>query len=82
MRSDVSNLRTLLFWARICVSMIGLGFMIYNFYHGFLEEVGGTRGQDAARNLGLALDGSNVHHKPRRTEFREALAYELDRSRS
>jgi hypothetical protein len=35
-----------------------------------------------ARNLGLALDGFNVHLKARRTEFREALAYELGRSRS
>ena len=60
MRSDLSNLRTLLAWARTSVSMIGFGFTIYNFYHGFLEEVGGTRGQDAARNLGLALVGAGT----------------------
>jgi uncharacterized membrane protein YidH (DUF202 family) len=35
--------------------MIGFGFTIYNFYRGFLEDIGGTRGDDAARNLGLAL---------------------------
>jgi putative membrane protein len=55
MRSDLSNLRTLLAWARTAVSMIGFGFTIYNFYRGFLEDLGGTRGDDAARNLGLAL---------------------------
>jgi putative membrane protein len=55
MRSDLSNLRTLLAWARTSVSMIGFGFTIYNFYRGFLEDIGGTRGDDAARNLGLAL---------------------------
>src|SRR3954451_13594973 len=54
-RSELSNLRTLLAWARTSVSMIGFGFTIYNFYRGFLEEIGGTRGDDAARNLGLAL---------------------------
>jgi uncharacterized membrane protein YidH (DUF202 family) len=35
--------------------MIGFGFTIYNFYRGFLEEIGGARGDDAARNLGVAL---------------------------
>jgi putative membrane protein len=55
MRSDLSNLRTLLAWARTAVSMIGFGFTIYNFYRGVLEDIGGTRGDDAARNLGLAL---------------------------
>ncbi len=55
MRSDLSNLRTLLAWARTAVSMIGFGFTIYNFYRGFLEDIGGTRGDDAARNLGMAL---------------------------
>lgn len=55
MRSDLSNLRTLLAWARTSVSMIGFGFTIYNFYRGFLEDIGGPRGADAARNLGLAL---------------------------
>ena len=55
MRSDLSNLRTLLAWVRTAVSMIGFGFTIYNFYRGFLEDLGGGRGADAARNLGLAL---------------------------
>ncbi len=55
MRSDLSNLRTLLSWARTSVSMIGFGFTIYNFYRGFLEDISGPRGADAARNLGLAL---------------------------
>ena len=55
MRSDLSNLRTLLAWARTAVSMIGFGFTIYNFYRGFLEDIGGTRGDAAARNLGMAL---------------------------
>jgi putative membrane protein len=55
MRSDLSNLRTLLAWARTAVSMIGFGFTIYNFYREFLEGLAGPRGTDAARNLGLAL---------------------------
>jgi putative membrane protein len=55
MRSDLSNLRTLLAWVRTSVSMIGFGFTIYNFYHGFLEDLAGGRGTEAARNLGLAL---------------------------
>jgi putative membrane protein len=55
MRSDLSNLRTLLAWARTSVSMIGFGFTIYNFYRGFLENLANGRGTDAARNLGLAL---------------------------
>jgi putative membrane protein len=55
MRSDLSNLRTLLAWARTAVSMIGFGFTIYNFYRGFLEDLSGGRGADSARNLGLAL---------------------------
>ena len=55
MRSDLSNLRTLLAWARTAVSMIGFGFTIYNFYRGFLEDLAGGRGADSARNLGLAL---------------------------
>src|SRR5262245_4307951 len=57
MRSDLSNLRTLLAWARTSVSMIGFGFTIYNFYRGFLENLATGRGTDAARNLGLALVG-------------------------
>jgi putative membrane protein len=56
-RSDLSNLRTLLSWVRTAVSMIGFGFTIYNFYAGFFPELG-TPGLDtAARNLGLALVG-------------------------
>ena len=55
MRSDLSNLRTLLAWARTSVSMIGFGFTIYNFYRGFLEELAAAGRTDAARNLGLAL---------------------------
>jgi putative membrane protein len=55
MRSDLSNLRTLLAWARTAVSMIGFGFTIYNFYRGFLENLAEGGRADAARNLGLAL---------------------------
>jgi putative membrane protein len=55
MRSELSNVRTLLSWVRTSVSMIGFGFTIYNFYHGFLEDLASGRGTDAARNLGLAL---------------------------
>jgi putative membrane protein len=55
MRTELSNLRTLLSWARTSVSMIGFGFTIYNFYRGFLEDLAGSGRQDAARNLGLAL---------------------------
>ena len=55
MRSDLSNLRTLLAWARTSVSMIGFGFTIYNFYRGFLEDLATAGRADAARNLGLAL---------------------------
>jgi putative membrane protein len=60
MRSDLSNLRTLLAWARTGVSMIGFGFTIYNFYRGFLEDLVNGRGTDAARNLGLALVGAGT----------------------
>lgn len=60
MRSDLSNLRTLLAWARTSVSMIGFGFTIYNFYRGFLEELASPRGAEAARNLGLALVGAGT----------------------
>ena len=60
MRSDLSNLRTLLSWVRTSVSMIGFGFTIYNFYRGFLDDLGGTRGDEAARNLGLALVGAGT----------------------
>ncbi len=55
-RSDLSNLRTLLSWARTAVSMVGFGFTIYNFYDGILQDAGGgERMHDAARNLGLGL---------------------------
>jgi uncharacterized membrane protein YidH (DUF202 family) len=55
MRTELSNVRTLLAWARTSVSMIGFGFTIYNFYRGFLDDLAGSGRQDAARNLGLAL---------------------------
>ncbi len=55
MRSDLSNLRTLLAWARTSVAMIGFGFTIYNFYRGFFERLVTEGRADAARNLGLAL---------------------------
>ena len=55
MRSDLSNLRTLLAWSRTSVSMIGFGFTIYNFYRGFLVAVADERHAGASRNLGLAL---------------------------
>ena len=55
-RSDLSNLRTLLSWARTSVSMVGFGFTIYNFYDGVFQDAGGgPRIHEAARNLGLAL---------------------------
>lgn len=54
-RSDLSNLRTLLAWARTAVSMIGFGFTIYNFYKGFLQDLATAGRADSARNLGLAL---------------------------
>jgi inner membrane protein YidH len=54
-RSELSNLRTLLAWARTAVSMIGFGFTIYNFYKGFLEELATAGRANGARNLGLAL---------------------------
>jgi putative membrane protein len=60
MRSDLSNLRTLLAWSRTGVSMIGFGFTIYNFYRGFLEGLSNGRGADSARNLGLALVGAGT----------------------
>jgi putative membrane protein len=55
MRSDLSNLRTLMAWVRTAVSMIGFGFTIYNFYKGFLQELTDAGRGDAARNLGVAL---------------------------
>ena len=55
MRSDLSNLRTLLAWARTSVSMIGFGFTIYNFFRGLMQDVAGRQGEVGARNLGLAL---------------------------
>lgn len=55
MRSDLSNLRTLMAWVRTAVSMIGFGFTIYNFYKGFLTQLTDVGRQDAARNLGVAL---------------------------
>jgi len=55
MRSDLSNLRTLMAWVRTAVSMIGFGFTIYNFYKGFLEQLAEAGKADAARNLGVAL---------------------------
>ncbi len=54
-RSDLSNLRTLLSWSRTAVSMIGFGFTIYNFFSGFLDETGEPRLREFSRNLGLGL---------------------------
>lgn len=54
-RSDLSNLRTLLSWSRTAVSMIGFGFTIYNFFSGFLQEAGEARLREFSRNLGLTL---------------------------
>jgi putative membrane protein len=59
-RSDLSNLRTLLSWVRTSVSMIGFGFTIDNFYSGFFKELGNPRVDTAARNLGLALVSSGT----------------------
>jgi uncharacterized membrane protein YidH (DUF202 family) len=55
MRSDLSNLRTLLARARTSVSMIGFGFTTYNVYRGFFQNLVSEGRADVARNLGLAL---------------------------
>ncbi|MFT4041160.1 MAG: DUF202 domain-containing protein [Thermomicrobiales bacterium] len=56
LRSDLSNLRTLLSWARTSVAMIGFGVTIYNFYNGALSGLGGgPHSHEAARDLGLGL---------------------------
>jgi putative membrane protein len=60
MRTELSNVRTLLAWARTSVSMIGFGFTIYNFYRGFLDDLLESGQQDAAKNLGLALVGAGT----------------------
>jgi putative membrane protein len=54
-RTDLSNLRTLMSWARTSVSLIGFGFTIFNFFSGFLEDSGEPRLRDFSRNLGIAL---------------------------
>jgi len=54
-RTDLSNLRTLMSWARTAVSLIGFGFTIFNFYSGFLQDSGEPRLRDFSRNLGMAL---------------------------
>lgn len=54
-RSDLSNLRTLLSWSRTAVSMIGFGFTIYNFFSGLLDATGEPRLREFSRNLGLGL---------------------------
>ncbi len=54
-RTDLSNLRTLMSWARTAVSLIGFGFTIFNFFSGFLDESAEPRLRDFSRNLGLAL---------------------------
>lgn len=55
-RSDLSNLRTLLSWARTAISMIGFGFTISSFSSTASEAMGrGSWGQEAAKNLGLGL---------------------------
>lgn len=54
-RTDLSNLRTLMSWARTSVSLIGFGFTIFNFYSGFLQDSGEPRLRDFSRNLGMAL---------------------------
>lgn len=54
-RTDLSNLRTLMSWARTSVSLIGFGFTIFNFFSGFLEESGEPRLREFSRNLGIAL---------------------------
>jgi putative membrane protein len=54
-RTDLSNLRTLMSWARTAVSLIGFGFTIFNFFSGLLDESGEPRLRDFSRNLGIAL---------------------------
>jgi putative membrane protein len=54
-RTDLSNLRTLMSWARTAVSLIGFGFTIFNFFSGFLDESGEPRLREFSRNLGIAL---------------------------
>ena len=55
LRTDLSNLRTLMSWARTSVSLIGFGFTIFNFFSGFLETSGEPRLREFSRNLGIAL---------------------------
>lgn len=55
-RTDLSNLRTLLSWDSISVTFIGFGFTIYNIFSGFLDEVGEARLRGFSRNRGLTLD--------------------------
>ena len=54
-RTDLSNLRTLMSWARTAASLIGFGFTIFNFFSGFLDETGEPRLREFSRNLGIAL---------------------------
>jgi putative membrane protein len=54
-RTDLSNLRTLMSWARTAASLIGFGFTIFNFFSGFLDETGDPRLREFSRNLGVAL---------------------------
>lgn len=54
-RTDLSNLRTLMSWARTSVSLIGFGFTIFNFFSGILQDSGEPRLRDFSRNLGIAL---------------------------
>jgi len=54
-RTDLSNLRTLMSWARTAASLIGFGFTIFNFFSGLLDETGEPRLRDFSRNLGIAL---------------------------
>lgn len=54
-RTDLSNLRTLMSWARTAVSLIGFGFTIFNFFSGILGTSGEPRMRDFSRNLGIAL---------------------------
>lgn len=55
LRSDFSNLRTLLAWSRTVISLIGFGFTVFNFSTRLAVEADNARIETAAQNLGMAM---------------------------
>ena len=55
LRSDLSNLRTLLAWSRTAVSLIGFGFTVFNFASRMLEDNSNDAVETAARNMGAMM---------------------------